>query len=136
MHEDYLTNSTAYIALERLLFEAFTQVASKYESHANLIAPFYKTTYDNGQPFADADSIFSARDIIRQKVFRVIIEEDADKVSAIYKNTEHGEETVLFGGIANLPELIAALKEWTRAADTILDPKNGARPIRTVTNKP
>ncbi|WP_043196032.1 hypothetical protein [Pseudomonas putida] len=115
MHGDYLTNSTAHTALEQLFTDAFTQTVSKYKDHANLIAPFYRTTFDNGQPFGDANPIFSARDIERKKIIRIIIEDEVDKISTDYKNTDYGEETIVFGGIANLPELIATLKEWTRA---------------------
>lgn len=115
MHGDYLKSSTAYTALEQLFIDVFTQTASKYENHANFIAPFYRTTYDNGQPFSDANPIFSARDIEQKKIIRIIIEDEADKISTAYKNTDYGEETIVFGGIANLPELIATLKEWTGA---------------------
>jgi len=114
MYEDYLTNSTTYRALEQLFLDAFTQIASKYENHANFIAPFYRTTYENGQSFGDANPIFSARDIERKKVIRVIIEEDETKVSTAYKKIEHGEETVVFGGLSNLSELIATVKDWAR----------------------
>ncbi|KPM65751.1 hypothetical protein HB13667_11015 [Pseudomonas putida] len=114
MHDDYLTNPSTYMALEQLFLDAFIKTISEYNNQEEYTAPFYRTTYNNGQSFGDANPIFSARNAKRKKIIRIIIDEDENEISTAYKNTEHGVETIVFGGVSNLPELIAFLDNWTK----------------------
>ena len=112
MFEDYLTNPVSYAALETYFLENFMTITKKNNNQNTYITPFYRTTYNNGEPFADANPIFSAKDTRENKIIRIIIEEDEFEVSIAQKKTEQGDETIVFGGISNLPELLDILKDW------------------------
>lgn len=114
MYDDYVTNPSTYMALEQLFLDAFIKIISERNNQEEYTAPFYRTTYNNGQSFGDANPIFSARNAKHKNIIRIIIDEDESEISTAYKNTEHGVETIVFGGISNLPELIASLDKWAK----------------------
>lgn len=112
MYDDYLTCQETYIALENLFLDEFRSFASKNIQSKNFLTPFYATTFNNGQRFADANPIFSVRDLKGNRVMRIVISEDEKELSIFFKPTDFGDETVVFGGIINLEQMLQAMREW------------------------
>lgn len=110
MYDDYLTNIETYSKLENLFLESFLE-HTQNRSENSYKVPFYKTTFNNGQPFGDANPIFSAFNTESKEAIRIVITED-NNVSIVKKNTDHGCETIIFGGLLNLSEILDKLKAW------------------------
>lgn len=112
MYDDYLTCKKTYIALENLFLNEFRSFTSENIKSKNFLAPFYATTFNNGQRFADANPIFSARDVEGNRVMRIVINEDDNEISTSFKPTDFGDETIVFGGIINLDQMLEIMKKW------------------------
>lgn len=113
MYDDYLTCEKTYIALESLFLDEFSSFVSRNITSRKFLGPFYTTSFKNGQRFADANPIFSARDVEGNRAIRIVINEDDKEISTLLKPTDFGEETVVFGGIINLEQILEIMKEWT-----------------------
>lgn len=112
MYDDYLVCKETYAALENRFLNEFGSLVSKNDRPEIFLAPFYMTKFKNGQSFFDANPIFSARDTEKNRVIRIIINENDKKVSIHHKPTEYGDETIIFGGIMNLDHILQVMKEW------------------------
>jgi hypothetical protein len=112
MYDNYLTCKKTYLALEDLFLNEFRSFVSKNAKPENFQAPFYTTKFKNGQSFADANPIFSARDTEKNRVMRIVINEEDEEISIHYKSTDFGDETIIFGRIINLDQMLQTMKEW------------------------
>ncbi|WP_154660609.1 hypothetical protein [Pseudomonas cremoricolorata] len=112
MYEDYLTSAISYHRLEDCFARTFKKAIEADGLSGNFLTPYYQTTFNNGQPFRDANPIFSAKNLKSSNSIRIIIEEDSNNVSVIEENKDTGLETIAFGGIENLNELLESLYHW------------------------
>ncbi|AIR91226.1 hypothetical protein [Pseudomonas cremoricolorata] len=112
MHEDYLASAISYHMLEDCFARTFKEAIEAYGLSGNFITPYYHTAFNNGQPFRDANPIFSAKSLKSSNTIRIIIEEDSNNVSVVEENKDNGLETIAFGGIKNLNELLESLRHW------------------------
>ncbi|GLO58908.1 hypothetical protein GIB19_27900 [Pseudomonas sp. ITEM 17296] len=112
MYDDFLSNIETYTKLEELFKSAFAAHTKTTSSTSHYITPFYNTTFKNGQPFRNANPIFSALNLKSKKLIRIIIEENEHNISVVEKKTDHGTETIIFGGTTNLSEILIKMQEW------------------------
>ncbi|CAK14580.1 hypothetical protein PSEEN1733 [Pseudomonas entomophila L48] len=79
---------------------------------SRISTPLYRTTYSNGTPFLDGNPISSAKDIIKKRTLRVIIEGCTHDFSTYTESCGHGTETVLTDGIDDLEKIKNHINTW------------------------
>ncbi len=72
MYEDYLRNTQTYVLLENKIYAVFADNVDL----AKWQIKYLNTQYINGQPFYDANPIFSAYHVENNSILKIVLDED------------------------------------------------------------
>lgn len=72
MYEDYLRNTQTYVLLENKIYAVFVDNVDL----AKWQIKYLNTQYINGQPFYDANPIFSACHVENNSILKIVLDED------------------------------------------------------------
>jgi hypothetical protein len=111
--DNYLSDRETYLNLENFFIDFFISKLEILDKNRNVFTiPFYKTTFQNGEPFMDGNPIFSVKNEINGEILRVIIDENNYKLELLNKKSEFGKELVVIGNITMLDDIKEKIDKW------------------------